>query len=176
MDDNGDKYPFTSRLDGGKPPAAGKGDSPGERGELVAPGDIYATAAGQRLALALEFIYKDGASFTVPYAFLPVLWRQPPDTLVIEYPGLFSVMLRGRELDELHRRIKDQRLTWVRSSTSTGPPPCRRPSPGLKSFAPTPREAPEASDVGSRASTALPAVLPSPPDRLQDGGEKEINP
>jgi hypothetical protein len=50
----------------------------------------------------------------VPYSYLPLLWWHPPGLLTIEYPGLFSVLLHGKELDELHRRIKDQRITWVR--------------------------------------------------------------
>lgn len=114
MDDKGESDLFSSRLGGGKPPEASEGNPAADDGELVAPGDIYATARGQRLALSLEFIHKDGASFSMPYALLPLLWWHPPGTLIIEYMGLFSVMLQGRELDELHRRIKDHRITWVR--------------------------------------------------------------
>jgi hypothetical protein len=123
MDGNGDDsgLPFTSRFDdkpkrgGGHPPGPPDDDEPAaEAEEQVAPGDIYATAVGQRLAVSLEFIGRDGTSFSVPYSYLPLLWWQPPGTLTIEYPNLFSVALRGKELDELHRRIKDQRITWVR--------------------------------------------------------------
>jgi hypothetical protein len=116
MGGNGDDggIAFTARVGGEKTTELpGDGQSP-ETDELVAPGDIYATASGQRLAMAIEFIGKDGQSFTVPYSYLPLLWWQPPGLLTIEYPGLFSVMLRGKELDELHRRIKDQRITWIR--------------------------------------------------------------
>jgi hypothetical protein len=116
MDDNDDdlSFPFASRLGGDKPLEAAEGEPPADDGELVAPGDIYATAGGQRLAITLEFIRKDGTSFSVPYGHLPLLWWRPPGTLIIEYLGMFSVMLVGRELEELHRRIKDQRITWVR--------------------------------------------------------------
>ena len=53
-------------------------------------------------------------SFSVPYSYLPLLWWEPPGRLTIEYPNLFSVLLEGKELEELHRRIKDHRITWVR--------------------------------------------------------------
>jgi hypothetical protein len=106
-------FPFASRLGGEK--TAEPPDGGGEEGdELVAPGDIYACIKGPRLSLAIEFIDKDRRSFTVPYSYLPLLWWQPPGLLIIEYPGLFSVSLKGKELDELHRRIKDQRITWIR--------------------------------------------------------------
>jgi hypothetical protein len=116
MDGNGgESFPFTARLAVGKPPdPLGDSPAPDDTGELIAPGDIYATVTGQRLALALEFIRKDKRSFTVPYSYLPLLWWQPPGSLTIEYPNLFSVRLLGKELDELRRRIKDQRIVWVR--------------------------------------------------------------
>lgn len=109
---DGDDTAFAARLGGEKiaaPPDGGLDDA-----ELVAPGDIYASTSGPRLSLAIEFIGRDRRSFTVPYSYMPLLWWQPPGMLTIEYPGLFSVTLRGRELDELHRRIKDQRITWIR--------------------------------------------------------------
>jgi hypothetical protein len=112
MDDNGDDgFPFASRLGGDKPAAS---DPSPEADELVAPGNIYATVTGQRMALSIEFIHRDRRSFTVSYSYLPLLWWHPPNLLTIEYPGLFSVLLHGKELDELHRRIKDQKITWVR--------------------------------------------------------------
>ena len=115
MDGKGVDTAFASRLGGektGEPPDGGQPVDDAD--ELVAPGDIYATTSGPRLALAIEFIGKDGRSFTVPYSYLPLLWWKPPGSLIIEYPGIFSVMLLGKELDELHRRIKDQRITWIR--------------------------------------------------------------
>jgi hypothetical protein len=116
MDDDDDReLPFTSRIDAEKndgPPNGGP--PPADTDELVAPGKIYAATNGPRLSLAIEFISKDGRSFTVPYSYLPLLWWQPHDSLIIEYPGMFSVLLKGKELDELHRRIKDQRITWIR--------------------------------------------------------------
>ena len=113
MDDSGgnDDVRFASRLGGDK---AAEAEPAADGGELVAPGDIYATVTGQRLAIAIEFIGKDKRSVTVPYSYLPLLWWHPPGLLTIEYPGLFSVLLHGKELDELHRLVKDHRLTWVR--------------------------------------------------------------
>jgi hypothetical protein len=113
MDDSEDAgLAFASRVGGEK--TAGPPDGGDETDELVAPGKIYATTNGPRLALAIEFIGKDGRSFTVPYSYLPLLWWKPNDSIIIEYPGLFSVLLKGKELDELHRRVKDQRITWIR--------------------------------------------------------------
>lgn len=115
MDDNEDAgFPFASRIGGEKTAGPPDGGSVNDADELVAPGDIYATTSGPRLSLAIEFIGKDRRSFTVPYSYLPLLWWHPHGSLIIEYPGLFSVLLKGKELDELHRRIKDQRITWIR--------------------------------------------------------------
>jgi hypothetical protein len=112
MDDKQDQMgPFTARIAGEVEPP---GDSSANAGELAAPGNVYATVTGQRQAIAIEFIRKDSSSFTVPYACLPLLWWQPPGSLIIEYPGLFSVLLAGKELDELHRLVKDHRVTRIR--------------------------------------------------------------
>lgn len=113
MGDDGNAIPFTARV-GDDPKHGGKPPEPGDDSEQVAPGDIYATVTGQRLALSLEFIRKDGRSFSVPYSYLPLLWWKPPGSLMIEYPHVFTVVLHGRELDELHRRIRDHRITWIR--------------------------------------------------------------
>jgi hypothetical protein len=112
MHDNGNELvPFAVRVAGGdKLPD----DGPADAGELAAPGNVYATVTGPRLALSIEFARRDGSSFCVPYACLPLLWWRPPGRLIVEYPGLFSVLLRGKELDELRRLIKDQRVTRIR--------------------------------------------------------------
>jgi len=80
----------------------------------VAPGDIYATAGGNRQAASLRFIWKDRRRVSVPYAYLPLIWWESAGVIVVEYPRLFSVRLEGKELEELYRRIADQRITWVR--------------------------------------------------------------
>lgn len=82
--------------------------------EEIAPGNAYASTGGQAAAHNLEFIRRDGNSFTLPYSYAPILWWKPPGLLLIEYPGLFSVTLKGRDLGELQRRIRDRRITWVR--------------------------------------------------------------
>lgn len=82
--------------------------------ETIGPGRAYAVVAGLRPAVALEFIRKDGCSFTIPYGYAPLLWWNPPTQLIIEYPGVFSVLLRGKNLGDLQRRIRDCRVTWVR--------------------------------------------------------------
>lgn len=87
---------------------------PGPSEEKVAPGDAYATAGGQRMAGALEFIHKDGSSFVMPYGYMPLTWWRPPGTVFLEYPGFFTVVLRGKNLEGLKRRIRDGRVTWVR--------------------------------------------------------------
>ncbi len=98
-----------------KPPMP-DGDS-GDDGsdELVADGDTYASVKGQRVASAIEFLPLDDDSFIVPYGYLPLLWPKRPDTLLIEYPTLFTVRLQGKQLDVLKRRIRDQRVVWIRA-------------------------------------------------------------
>ena len=110
MDDSGELLPFASRLDG-KPRLPPDAEEPPD--ELVAPGQAFATVTGQRTATALEFIRRDGRAFCVPYAYAPLLWWQPPGSLVIEYPGVFSVVLRGCNLAGLYRRVRDKRVTWI---------------------------------------------------------------
>lgn len=111
MPDRGEVVPFSARVAGGKPADGAPSE---ENGELVVAGGLYATAVGGRVALCLEFIRRDGRAFSVPYSYLPLTWWEPPGTLIVEYPGVFSVLLHGRDLEELHRRIRDHRVTWLR--------------------------------------------------------------
>jgi hypothetical protein len=83
-------------------------------GEDVALGNAYATVKGQRNAGYLEFRLKDGTSFAMPYGYRPIVWKDPPDAILIEYPGFFTVYLACEGHDELFRRIADQRVTWIR--------------------------------------------------------------
>ena len=74
----------------------------------------YATTTGQRLAVSLTFLRKDKRWFSVPYAYLPVLWGDPPGKLTIEYHNLLSVVQRSEVLDEMERLIRKHRITWIR--------------------------------------------------------------
>jgi hypothetical protein len=87
--------------------------------EDIAQGDAYATAKGQRNAAYLQFRRKDGTSFAMPYGYRPILWGHPPDSILIEYPGFFTVALTGKDLNELSLRITDQRVTWIRECDET---------------------------------------------------------
>ena len=80
----------------------------------IAPGDIYATAGGNRKALSLRFIWKDRRRLTIPYGYLPLIWWVSAGVIIIEYPRLFSIRLEGKELEDLYRGIADQRITWIR--------------------------------------------------------------
>ena len=91
-----------------------------EPDELVAPGDIYAATCGPRLSLAIEYISKAGRSFTVPYSYLPLLWWEPPGSLIIEYPGFFSVLLQGKELDEGASPTKVRKLSQESAQVLVG--------------------------------------------------------
>lgn len=113
MPDRGEIVPFSARVASGKPADADKARPEGNS-ELVAAGGLYATAVGGRIALSLEFIRRDGRAFSVPYSYLPITWWEPPGTLIVEYPNVFSVLLHGRDLEELHRRVRDHRVTWIR--------------------------------------------------------------
>ena len=87
-------------------------------GETVAPGKAFATVkGGQRLATSLEFIPRVGESFDIRYAYLPHLWIRRPDTILVEYPSVFTVKLVCAGIDILTRLISDQRLVWVRECT-----------------------------------------------------------
>ena len=87
----------------------------GDDDELVAEGGSYATVLGQRAAHAIEFIPQDDDSFIVPYGYLPLLWPKRPDILLVEFPTLFSVALRCKQLDTITRLIRDQRILWIRA-------------------------------------------------------------
>jgi hypothetical protein len=116
MDDS-HVLPFTGREDGRRKRGGGSGGPPDDGdadGVLIAKGNVYASVCGQREAVMLEFIRQDGHSFSVPYHRQPLIWWHPPDTIILEYPGIFSVLLRGKNLEELHGRINDRRVTWVR--------------------------------------------------------------
>lgn len=87
--------------------------------EAVAPGHAYAIAKGQRAAESLQFRRRDGSSFAIPYGYRPILWGHPPDSILIEYPGFFTVALTCKGYDELFQRICDQRVTWIRECDET---------------------------------------------------------
>jgi hypothetical protein len=115
MDDNEGKILSFAEREGGvsKHGKESPGGDDGQRHEAIAPGDSFATVTGQRRADELEFRMIDGHSFVVPYSYRPLLWWTPPDGLVIEYPTLFSVALRGRNIAGLYARIRDHRVTWI---------------------------------------------------------------
>ncbi len=102
------------RLDARARGPAGELDGDEDPDERVAPGDTYATVLGQRVAGSIEFIPRHDDPFIVPYGYLPLLWPMRPECLLIEYPTLFTVRLRLKGLDVLTRRIRDQRVTWIR--------------------------------------------------------------
>lgn len=111
MDDSDLLTRFSARLEDRRKPEP----SPeGEADEIIVAGDIYATTAGPRAALVLEFIRQNGNAFALPYHGLSAYWWHPPALLLLEYGGMFTVALRGKRLAELYRRIKDQRVTWIR--------------------------------------------------------------
>jgi hypothetical protein len=114
MSDNALLSPLLTRFDA----RAKRPDNPtepaGDDGEQVARGETYATVKGQRVAHSIEFIPRDADPFVIPYAYLPLLWPRRPNILLIEYPILFTVRLRGKEPDAVKRLIRDQRIVWIR--------------------------------------------------------------
>ncbi len=112
MDDKPAILPFTTRTSAALKPIV----SPEEKdpaSEWVDPGQAFAVVTGGRSAVTCEFIRRDGSSFSMPYSYAPLLWWHPPGLLILEYPGFFSVTLRGSHLVELHRRLRDRKVTWV---------------------------------------------------------------
>ena len=113
MDDNA-TLPFPTRLDA----KAKRQMLPPEDGELeeaVEAGDAYATTRGMRVSPALRFLHPDGSlKFAVPYGYLPIVWGESVELVMIEYPGLFSVALAGKNLGQLETRLCDHRVTWIR--------------------------------------------------------------
>ena len=90
-----------------------------ESEEEIAQGDAYATVKGQRNATYLEYRRKDGTSFAIPYGYRPIVWGHPPDSILIEYPGFFTVALTSKGHGELFKRIGEQRVTWIRECEET---------------------------------------------------------
>lgn len=83
--------------------------------EDVAPGNAFATARGLRTPTTLRFFRADGRlKFAMPYGYLPIIWGESSSVVVIEYPGFFTLMLAGKNLDDLESRLCDYRVTWVR--------------------------------------------------------------
>jgi hypothetical protein len=80
----------------------------------VAAGNAFATLRGQRKAITLEFMPRQGLGFVLYYANLPHVWIKRPDILLLEYPSLFTVGIRCKGLDTLKDHISQQRLIWIR--------------------------------------------------------------
>lgn len=135
---------------------------PGKRqDEAVALGNAYATVQGQHTAHALEFRRRDGSRFAMPYAYHPILWAHPPDTILIEYPGFFTVALTCQGHDELFKRLSDQRVTWLRECDETmaaGLPVAITRIDILPSY--PSREIAQSSDAGEEtARAAVPQIM-----------------
>ena len=84
--------------------------------ETIAAGDAYATVKGPRTAISLKFIRRDQPTFAVPYAYLPIPWCVAADTLLVEYPGLFTIALlsEGGSVEGLDDLIAEHKLLRVR--------------------------------------------------------------
>jgi hypothetical protein len=53
----------------------------------------------------------------MPYGYLPIAWCEPPGSILIEYPGFFTVALlgiTGKNPEELGDLIADHRVTRIR--------------------------------------------------------------
>lgn len=102
---------FSVRLDGA---GAASPDGADPEEEAIAPGKAYACVVGQRTAQAIDFLCRDGQAFSIPYLFGPITWRRGDHAVILEYPSLFSVLLRGWHLEELRQRVRDRRVLWIR--------------------------------------------------------------
>ncbi len=90
-----------------------------DAGELVAPGDAYATMRGVKAAASLRFLRRDGKAFAMPYAYHPIIWGESPALLLVEYPRFFTVILAGKSLGHLETQLCDRRVTWIRECDET---------------------------------------------------------
>ena len=113
MDDSDLLTRFTAKLNGGQKPTEPLPPD-GDEEETAAAGDAYATLAGPRRPPVLEFIRRNDDAFALPYHSLSVYWWRKPGLLLLEYGGIFTVGLHGKQIAGLYRRIKDQRVTWIR--------------------------------------------------------------
>jgi hypothetical protein len=84
-----------------------------EEEDNKAAGDASRSAPGERQAVHLVFVYRDGVDFSMPYALLPSVWSGPGSSFLIEYPQ-FTVWLRGRHLDELKEGVRRHKVSMVR--------------------------------------------------------------
>jgi hypothetical protein len=82
-------------------------------GDDIAKGDAWRSVRGERQALQLVFVFRDGEDFSMPYALLPSIWSGPGGSFLIEYPQ-FTVWLRGRNLADLKQAVRRHQITQVR--------------------------------------------------------------
>ena len=117
MDDSGLLSPALAGLEARpkqprrKPDFTDDNDGPDE---IVATGDAFATVKGQRHADGLRFIRPGRQCFTLSYNYLPIPWWDAPGLLLLEYPGLFTLRLTGKEPEALEPPISERRITWIR--------------------------------------------------------------
>jgi hypothetical protein len=112
MPDSGILNRFSLRLDGAGAVMPDGADD--EEETEVGPGNAFGAVTGQRTAQALDFHCRDDQAFSVPYLFGPITWRQGAHAVILEYPSLFSVLLRGQNLEALRQRIRDRKIAWIR--------------------------------------------------------------
>jgi hypothetical protein len=94
-----------------KPPPAKEAAEKEE--DDMAPGDAWRSLRGERHALHLVFVFRDGEDFSMPYALLPTTWSGAGGSFLIEYPQL-TVWLRGRNLADLKQAVRRHQITQVR--------------------------------------------------------------
>lgn len=94
------------------PPPAQEAEEQQEEDD-VAKGDVWRSVRGQRQALNLVFVFREGEDFSMPYALLPSIWSGPGGSFLIEYPQL-TVWLRGRNLADLKQAVRRHQITQVR--------------------------------------------------------------
>lgn len=82
--------------------------------EEFGPGDAYANIKGQRQSLDLRFHRHGRFSFAMPYGYMPIPWWDGPTLLLLEYPGIYTVALRGKNPVGLMPLLAERRLTWIR--------------------------------------------------------------
>lgn len=80
--------------------------------------DLFGIETGNRLVRRFRLYLKNGQSFSVPYALLPILILAPDKSLRIKAQGI-EIVVKGRSLHRIEEWMNEEKLLWLKEANTT---------------------------------------------------------
>jgi len=86
--------------------------------ENTATKKLFGIETGNRLVRRFRLYLKNGQSFSVPYALLPILILAPDKSLKVKAQGI-EVLVKGRNLHRVEEWMNEEKLLWLKEANTT---------------------------------------------------------